>query len=85
MDTQDSPQNAGFIFMHHVRACGMCAIKSRRFLLNQGLSNTEIQDFFNNGMSIERFEQLFGHDAMACQVIERALQDGQQESTNDRV
>lgn len=85
MDTQDSLQNTGFIFVRHIRAAGFCTIGSRRFLLDQGMSNTEIQDFFNNGMSIERFEQLFGHDAMACQVIERALQDGQQESTNDRV
>lgn len=85
MDTQTSPQTAGFIFVHHIRACGMCTIKARRFLLDQGMSNVEIQNFFNNGMSIAEFEQRFGHDAMARQVIERAQYDGQQESTDDRV
>lgn len=85
MDTENSSLNAGFIFVRHIRACGMCTIKARRFLLNQGLSNNEIQDFFSNGMSIQRFEALFGHDAMARQVIERAQQDGQQEKADDRV
>lgn len=82
MDTEDSPQNAGFIFVRHIRAAGFCTVGSRRFLLDQGMSNAEIQDFFSNGMSIERFEQLFGHDAMARQVIERAQEDGQQEKAD---
>ncbi|WP_445344759.1 hypothetical protein [Acinetobacter bohemicus] len=76
MEIQNSSQNAGFIFVRHIRACGMCSIKARRFFLDRGWSNTEIQDFFDNGMLIERFEQLFGHDAMAQQVIEKAKQDG---------
>lgn len=76
METQNSSQNAGFIFVHHIRACGMCTIKARRFFLNQGLTNAEIQDFFDNGMPIARFEELFGHDAMAQQVIMRAKEDG---------
>lgn len=85
MDTEDSSQNAGFIFVRHIRAAGFCTVGSRRFLLDQGMSNAEIQDFFSNGMSIQRFEELFGHDAMARQVIERAQQDGQQEKADDRV
>ena len=85
MDTENSSQNAGFIFVWHIRAAGFCTVGSRRFLLDQGMSNAEIQDFFSNGMSIQRFEALFGHDAMARQVIERAQQDGQQEKTDDRV
>ena len=76
MESQNSPQRAGFIFVHHIRACNMCTIKARRFFLNQGLTNAEIQDFFDNGMAIERFEELFGHDAMAQQVIMRAKEDG---------
>lgn len=82
MDQVNSSQNAGFIFVRHIRAAGFCTVGSRRFLLNQGMSNAEIQDFFNNGMSIELFEQRFGHDAMAQQVIERAKKDGKQESTD---
>ncbi|ENU80001.1 hypothetical protein F975_01753 [Acinetobacter sp. ANC 3789] len=85
MDIPNSSHNAGFIFVRHIRAAGFCTIGSRRFLLDQGMSNAEIQDFFNHGMSTERFEQLFGQDAMARQVIERAKQDGQQESTDDRL
>jgi hypothetical protein len=54
----------------------MCTIKARRFFLNQGLTNAEIKDFFDNGMPITRFEELFGHDAMAQQVIMRAKEDG---------
>ena len=76
MDQVNSSQNAGFIFVRHIRAAGFCTVGSRRFLLNQGMSNAEIQDFFNNGMSIELFEQRFGHDAMAQQVIMRAKEDG---------
>ncbi|WP_151832794.1 hypothetical protein [Acinetobacter ursingii] len=76
MESQNSPHKAGFIFVHHIRACSMCTIKARRFFLNQGLTNTEIQDFFDNGMPIARFEELFGHDAMAQQVIMRAKEDG---------
>mgnify|MGYP003603676390 CR=1 FL=1 len=77
MEDQNSSQNAGFIFVRHIRACGMCSIKARRFFLDRGWSNAEVQDFFNNGMAIEKFERLFGHDAMAQQVIQRAKQDGQ--------
>ena len=76
MESQNSPHKAGFIFVHHIRACGMCTIKARRFFLNQGLTNVEIKDFFDNGKPIVRFEELFGHDAMAQQVIERAKEDG---------
>lgn len=76
MESQNSLHKAGFIFVHHIRACGMCTIKSRRFLLNQGWTNTQIQEFFTNGMPIARFEELFGHDAMAQQVIMRAKEDG---------
>lgn len=76
METQNSPRKAGFIFVHHIRACSMCTIKARRFFLNQGLSNLEIKDFFDNGMPIARFEELFGRDAMAQQVIMRAKEDG---------
>ena len=54
----------------------MCTIKARRFFLNHGLTNAEIQDFFDNGMPIARFEELFGYDAMAQQVIMRAKEDG---------
>ena len=76
MESQNSPHKAGFIFVHHIRACSMCTIKARRFFLNQGLTNIEIKDFFDNGMAIEQFEELFGHDAMAQQVIMRAKEDG---------
>lgn len=76
MESQNSQHKAGFIFVHHIRACSMCTIKARRFFLDQGLTNAEIQDFFDNGMAIERFEELFGHDAMAQQVIMRAKEDG---------
>lgn len=76
MNMTNSSQNAGFIFVRDIRACGMCTIKARRFFLNQGLTNTDIQDFFDNGMPIARFEKLFGHDAMAQQVIKRVKDDG---------
>lgn len=76
METENSSQNAGFIFVHHIRACGMCSIKARRYFLDRGWSNAEVRDFFDKGMTIERFELLFGHDAMAQQVIERAKRDG---------
>jgi len=76
MESQNSPHKAGFIFVHHIRACDMCTIKARRFFLNHGLTNAEIRDFFDRGMAIERFEELFGHDAMAQQVIMRAKEDG---------
>lgn len=76
METQDSPQSAGFIFVRHIRACGICTTGARRFLIDNGMTRAEVQDFFNNGMSIEKFEKMFGHDAMAQQVIERAKQDG---------
>lgn len=76
MDTQNSSQNAGFIFVHHIRACGMCSIKARRYFLDHGWTNDQIQDFFKNGMPVDEFDKLFGRDAMARQVIERAKQDG---------
>ena len=76
MESQNSPHKAGFIFVNHIRACSMCTIKARRFFLDQGLNNAEIKDFFDNGMPIARFEELFGHDAMAQQVIMRAKEDG---------
>lgn len=76
METQNSSQNAGFIFVHHIRACGMCSIKARRYFLDHGWTNNQIQDFFKNGMPIDEFEQLFGHDAMAQQVVMRAKEDG---------
>ena len=76
MESQNSPHKAGFIFVHHIRACSMCTIKARRFFLNQGLTNIEIIDFFDNGMPIARFEELFGHDAMAQQVIMSAYEYG---------
>lgn len=76
MESQDSSQNAGFIFVRHIRACGMCAIKSRRYLLDRGWSNDQIQDFFSNGMLISEFEGLFGHDAMVQQIIKKAKEDG---------
>lgn len=76
MEDQNSPQNAGFIFVHHIRACGMCSIKARRYFLDHGWTNAQIKDFFDNGMPIEQFKAFFGHDAMAQQVIERAEKDG---------
>lgn len=76
MESQNSPHKAGFIFVQHIRACGMCTIKARRFFLDRGLTNAEIKDFFDNGMPVARFEKLFGHDAMAQQVIMRAKEDG---------
>lgn len=76
MESQNSPHKAGFIFVRHIRACGMCTIKSRRFLLDQGWTNTQIQEFFTNGMPIDEFERQFGHDVMAQQVIMRAKEDG---------
>jgi hypothetical protein len=76
MESQNSPHKAGFIFVHHIRACGMCTIKARRYLLDKGWSNQQIQDFFKNGMAIEEFEQNFGRDAMVQQVIMRAKEDG---------
>jgi hypothetical protein len=71
-----SSQTVGFIFVRHIRACGMCSIKARRFFLDFGWTNAQVQEFFNNGMPIDQFEQLFGHDAMAQQVIERAKRNG---------
>lgn len=76
MESQNSPHNAGFIFVRHIRACGMCTAGAKRFFLNQGLLSSEIQSFYKNGMTIMRFEELFGHDAMAQQVIMRAKEDG---------
>ena len=76
MGIQDSSQNAGFIFVRHIRACGMCTIKSRRFLLARGWSNPQVPDFFTTGMPIDECEKVFGRDARARQVIERAKQDG---------
>ena len=57
MESQNSPHKAGFIFVHHIRACSMCTIKARRFFLNQGLTNVEIQDFFDNRMPIAQLNQ----------------------------
>lgn len=76
MEDQNSPQIAGFIFVRHIRACGMCSIKARRYFLDQGWTNQQIKEFFDNGMQIEQFKALFGHDAMAQQVIEKAEKDG---------
>ena len=76
MKSQNSPQNAGFIFVHHIRACGMCTLKARRFLLDRNWSNQEVKEFFEHGMSIERFEKLFGQDAMARQIIKKAKENG---------
>lgn len=76
MEDQNSSQNAGFIFVRHIRACGMCTIKARRYLLDKGWTNQQIQEFFQNGMLIEEFEQHFGRDAMVKQIIEKAKQDG---------
>lgn len=76
MNNQTSSQNTGFIFVRHIRACGMCTIKARRYLLDKGWSNQRIQDFFKNGMPIDEFEGYFGSDAMVQQIIERAKQDG---------
>lgn len=71
-----SPQPAGFIFVRHIRACGMCTAGAKRFFIDHGMTSAEVQDFYQNGMSISLFEDLFGHDALAQQVIERAKQDG---------
>lgn len=76
MNNQTSSQNASFIFVRHIRACGMCTIKARRYLLDKGWSNQRIQDFFKNGMPITEFESHFGSDAMVQQIIERAKKDG---------
>lgn len=76
MEDRNSSQNAGFIFVRHIRACGMCTIKARRYFVDHGWSNDQIQDFFENGMSIEKFTELFGHDASAQQVINKAKEDG---------
>lgn len=76
MDNQNSSQNAGFIFVRHIRACGMCTIKARRYLVDKGWTNQQIQDFFKNGMPIEQFEQHFGRDAMVQQIIDKAKEDG---------
>lgn len=76
LEHDQSSQSAGFIFVRHIRACGICTTGARRFLIDNGMTRAEVQDFFNNGMSIEKFEKMFGHDAMAQQVIERAKQDG---------
>ena len=76
MENQNSSQPAGFIFVRHIRACGMCSIKARRYFLDQGWTNAQIKDFFDNGMPIEQFKALFWHDAMAQQVIEKAEKDG---------
>lgn len=76
MHNQPSSPNAGFIFVRHIRACGMCTIKARRYLLDRDWSNDKIQDFFKNGMPITEFESHFGDDAMVQQIIERAKQDG---------
>lgn len=77
MKDQNSSQNAGFIFVSHIRACGMCSIKARRYFVDHGWSNDQIHDFFNNGMCIEKFTELFGHDAQAQQVITKAKEDGE--------
>ena len=82
MNIQPGSHNASFIFVRHIRACGFCTIGARRFLLERGLSNEEIQDFYQNGMAIERFKQRFGDDVQAQQVIKKALNDGQEESAN---
>lgn len=76
MEPQNSSQNAGFIFVRHIRASGMCTIKARRYLLDKGWTNQQIQDFFKNGMLVEEFEQNFGRDAMVQQIIKRAKEDG---------
>ncbi|MHA3061173.1 hypothetical protein ACX1NY_11190 [Acinetobacter sp. ANC 4631] len=81
-DTSDSPQNAGFIFVRHVRACGMCTLGARRFLLANGMTSDEVRDFYQNGMTIEKFEQMFGHDALCREVINKAKEDGQEEKAN---
>ncbi|NWK75666.1 hypothetical protein HYG93_15635 [Acinetobacter sp. SwsAc6] len=78
MENQNSPQPAGFIFVRHIRACGMCTLGAKRFFMNYGLSSAEVQEFYKNGMSVEKFNELFGHDPMAQQVIRKA-QDEEKE------
>lgn len=63
----------------------MCSVKVRRFMLNQGLGDAEVKDFFKNGMALERFKELFGHDANAQQIIKRVEENGQQKSADNRV
>lgn len=78
MEDQNSPQIAGFIFVRHIRACGMCTLGAKRFFMNYGLSSAEVQEFYKNGMSVEKFNELFGRDPMAQQVIRKA-QDEEKE------
>ena len=78
MENQNSSQSAGFIFVRHIRACGMCTLGAKRFFMNYGLSSAEVQEFYKNGMSVEKFNELFGRDPMAQQVIRKA-QDEEKE------
>lgn len=79
MKDQNSPLPAGFIFVRHIRACGMCTLGAKRFFMNYGLSSVEVQEFYKYGMSVEKFNELFGHDPMAQQVIRKA-QDEEKET-----
>lgn len=85
MKEKNSSHNASFIFAHHIRACGFCAQGARRFLLERGLTNEEIQAFYKTGMCIEIAKKRFGSDALAQQVIQKALEDGKEKSANGRL
>ena len=64
------------VTIKHIRACKICAIGAKKWFLENGMTKEEVQDFFKNGMELEKFKELFGHDIMAQQVIEMALKDG---------
>lgn len=73
------------VFIHHVRACGNCAIGMKKYLIDSGMTQKQAQDFFKNGMLISEFEERFGSDPLARNVIERAKLDGEKEKTDGRL
>lgn len=58
------------ILLKHFKTAGVCPSGLRRFLIvNYGMSNSQIQDIFDNGIELDRFNQLMGFHIKAVDVI----------------
>lgn len=70
-DNRIFPEKDGYVFAHHLSELGMCAAGGRKFFKECGLTRLELSEFYSRGMHVDEFEQRFGHDTMARQVIDR--------------
>lgn len=58
------------IYMRHLRATGLCAKGTRRYMAEcYGLSNVEVASFFKDGMAVDEFKQRFGNDVLGQRAI----------------